>query len=582
MIKKILKNHLFLLTSVLVNLFFLIFILLVCGTYYELSDDWFFAKNIADGNYDYTFCSFFIQILTGLLQKIIYPFNAFMILQVILGFIALTSICYILLDTFKFKKGILFVLIIECIFAVNIYSIITFTKTAAFLATAGGLMMLWAYHCKKHIGYSLFGIVMVLFGSFYRMKIFYSVLAIFFFFICACMLYEVKKVSIKSLFDVLKKVLSVQTVSLVLAMLCSVFVVDVVSRAIIYSGEGMDYYKEYNSLRSSVVDFAMPDYSDESVAEKFQSIGISKNDFAMMRKWYLDDQGNADVETLTKICELQQTEKTGVHHIINSMLYEEFMYVVNLTPEGIIILSYLIMAAVILLLHKNKSFLLVGAITFGIGILYSYLWIGGRSNYRAVFSILISAIVCLLYSTRFMEYRQWVQNIRQHKSKLFSIVSASACIVFSLVYLYLTTTITPAELPATVPAGYPKLEEFINSSEDKIFALDRKSYLCFRNAKKLKHPLVLDEEDEFDKCVYFGSTYYAHPRYNELLEDAGIENLYTDIIDSDNIYFVDHGDIKMFVKYLNEQYGDKNNTYGYKLVANASPFKIYKIITVKK
>lgn len=580
MVKRFFKNHYAVLTAVLVNVFFLTFILLSCGTYYELSDDWFFAKNIANGNYDYTFCSYFIQFLTGLLQKWIYPVNAFIVLQIILGFIAFTSICYIFLETFKFKKGFLLILMLECLFAINIYSIVTFTKTAAFLAAAGGLMMLWAYHSKKHLGYWVFGIVMVMFGSFYRMKIFYSVLAVFFFVVAACALSRIKKFNFKGIKDVLKEVLSVKTVSLVLVMLIAVFSYDYVSRTIIYSGEGMDYYKEYNSLRSDVVDFAMPDYEKEGVAEKYQSIGISENDFNMIRSWYLDDEGNADVDTLTKLSELQKTERTALVQILKNMVKTELQYVIDLNPEGILIISYIILAALILLLYKNKSFLFVGFITFAIGILYSYLWYGGRSNYRAVYSIIFSAIICLLYCTRLLEYRKWVIKIKDRKNILFTIPAALACVVFAGSFLFLTTTITPKELPVTVPAGYPKLEEYINSSENKTFALSRLSYLVFRNAVKLRNPLILEqEEDAFDKCIYFGSTYFAHPRYNEMLEKIGVDNLYKDIVDNENIYFVDRGDVKMLVDYLNEQYGEEH-TYGYKLVTKVSPFKIYKIITV--
>ena len=394
MVKKFLKNHSSVLTAVLINTFFLTFLLLVCGAYYELSDDWFFAENIADGNYDYTFCSFFIQYITGILQKVIYPVNAFMVLQIALGFVALTTISYIFLETFKFKKGLVFVLILECLFAINIYSIITFTKTAAFLDVAGGLTMLWAYHNKKHLGYWVYGIVLVLFGSFYRIKIFYSVLAVFGVIIAACMLSTLEKFNFKSILEMFKKVLNVKTVAMVVVMLLAVFSYDFVSREVIYSGEGMDYYKEYNSLRASVVDFVLPDYEAEGMAELYNNIGVSENDYNMLKSWYLDDEGNADVETLMKIRELQNSEKDSLVNIVKTMIATEWDYVKNLKPEGILIIAYIIIAILLVVLYKNKSFLFVSmnsAIILG---LYTYLWYGGRCNYRAVFSILFTSVVC--------------------------------------------------------------------------------------------------------------------------------------------------------------------------------------------
>ena len=191
--KRFIKERYAFLASLLINIIFLVGIVLVIGVHFELSDDWVISKNIANGSYDMIFCNYFLQVITGLLQKLIYPYNAFVILQIAFGFLSLTTISYILFDTFKFKKGIWFVLFIECVFAVNAYSLITFTKTAGLLMVAGGLLMLWAYHEKKHLGYSVFGMVLVLFGSFYRFQIFYSVLAVFGFFIIACILAKAKK-----------------------------------------------------------------------------------------------------------------------------------------------------------------------------------------------------------------------------------------------------------------------------------------------------------------------------------------------------------------------------------------------------
>ena len=582
MVKKLLKNHSSVLTAVLVNAFFLTFILLLCGTYYEVSDDWFFAKNIAGGHYDYTFCSFFIQYLTGLVQKVIYPVNAFIVVQIALGFVALSTICYIFLETFKFKKGIFLVLILECLFAINIYSIVTFTKTAAFLLVAGGLMMLWSYHNKKHLGFWVYGIVLVLFGSFYRMKIFYSVLAIFFVAIAACILSTLEKIDFKSILAAIKKVLNVRTVSMVIVMFLVVFSYEIASREMIYSGEGMDYYKEYNSLRSSVVDFTLPDYNEEGIAELYNSIGISRNDYKMLKNWYLDDGGNADVETLTKVCELQKTAKDSFLRIVKKMLIAEWTAVLDLQPEGILIIAYIILSALILLLYKNKSFLFFGMITSMIVCLYTYLWYEGRCNYRAVFSIILSSVVCLLYCTRFLEYRDFLQKIKENKNRLFSNSLTAVCLAFIGVFLYCTTAIVPDKLPVSLPDGYPVLEEYILAPENegKVFALSRKSYLVLRNAKKMRNPLVLDyEEDAFDRCVYFGNTYYAHPRYNELLASVGVDNLYTDIIDNENIYFVDRNDITMFIRYLNEHYDDEDTVFGYKTVKKMSPFAIYRIVS---
>ncbi len=575
------KKHSKLLISLFANIFFLAFIVLLCGTSYELSDDWFFAENIANGYYDYTFCNYFIQVLSGVIQQVIYPVNAFMLLQMVFGFVAMTTIGYIFLDTFDFKKGLLYLLIIEGLFAVNIYSLVTFTKTAAILITAGGLMMLWSYHNKKHLGYWFYGIALVILGSFYRFKIFYSILAVFFFFICGLLLNRLEKFNIKSILALAKEVLTVKTVSIVLAMIILVFSFNIVSREIIYSDESMEFYKEYNSLRSSVVDYAMPNFNDPDVIKKFAEIGISANDIEMMRLWYLDDQGYADIETLTKICEIQNAEGQVWYKSVVNIFVVRVMEIFRFSPEGILILAFLILAIVTLLLHKIKIIIPVGSLVLAIGTLYSYLAITGRCNYRAAFSIWFAATACLLYLNRYTEFKEKTGK----KSTSYNAVIIAFMVVFSIVFMLVTMKVTVPELAQREDEDYVQLQEYINSSKDKTFALSRFAYLSVRNATKMDNILLLQENEAFDKCVYFGTPYYGHPRYNELLSNKGIENLYTDIIDNENLYFVEMefetgiSNVDVFTTYLNEQYGRDNIIYKYELVDAVEQFSIYRIIT---
>lgn len=56
-----------------------------------------------------------------------------------------------------------------------------------------------------------------------------------------------------------------------------------------------------------------------------------------------------------------------------------------------------------------------------------------------------------------------------------------------------------------------------------------------------------------------------------------MDNLYKDIIDNDDMYFVDRGDIDMFVEHLNEYYSDEDTVYGYEKFRELRPFTLYKI-----
>lgn len=574
------KKHSALLTALLINIIFLVLTPLIAGFHYEIPDDWFFSSTIADGHYNSAFCSHFIQVLSGLLQKIIYPLNAYIILQIFFGFVSFTLISYIFINTFKFKKGVLLSVLIEGIFAINVYSIATFTKTAAVLASAGGLLMLFAYHNNKKIWYSLFGILLVVLGSFYRFKIFYSVLAVFAFFILARILANTEKPFFKSLFKTLKKVLSIKNTALVLGMLLLVFALNSASQKIVYSTDEMHYYADYNSLRSKAVDYPLLPYN--LAPDEYEAAGFSENDVWMLQSWHFDDEGFTPLETLAQIQTFQQTDEMNLVYLLytfRNTAFDVFYDITHFTPSGIIIIAYLLIAVAILLIYKKKSFLYVGMMTFAAALLYIYLTLGGRINYRAVFSLWFAASICLIYCTQFLEKRPWVEKF---KARSASVLPSALCMLVSAVFFALTLFVSVPSLSIRNPEQYPMFEEFVLSSDGKFFALSTRAKKLIKYSIIYDDPISIAEEKVISQCLFYGTAYYAHPIYDEWLAKANIDNLYTDIIDNDDIYFVDTDSVDYFITYLNEQYGSENTVYGYEFVANLDEeLNIYKIVTLK-
>lgn len=572
-IKNIVIKHKNIIMAIAVNLFFLILFAALNGFKYELSDDWFFAVNIADGHYNYTFCNYFIQLLSGIVQNYIYPINAFMLLQLIFCFISMVVIVYIFLDVFETKTGLYFVALIETAFAINAYSLITFTKTAAILIIAGGLMIFWAHCQKKNILYSFFGIVLAVLGSFYRFKIFYSVFVVFALFALVYIIHTMKKPSVLGFFESCKELLWSRFPIVLALLLVAVFLFSNISKAIIYSDDELDFYREYNALRSSVVDFQLPSFNE--YPEELTELKISKNDLKLLKKWYLDKEGMAQIDVLRELVKLQENRQDKEAYIINMMkIFIE-------RGELLMFLAYMFAVIVIWMVYKKKSLVIIGGITSAIGLLYLYLFIIGRCNYRTAFSIWFTAIVCLIYSVSFIKADENLFENKLRSSKRFGIVSG---IFYVLFVVYAILVVSP-HIERTTKDNYPVMENYINSTEDKIFALGRYPYLNLRNTTQFDNPMVFVQNDAWDKCVYFGTPYYGHPSYNELLKEAGVENLYTDLIDNDNLYFVDDprtDDINKLLYYLNEEYGGEK-AFRRVLVNKVDEcFAVYKIISVDK
>lgn len=575
-LKKFICNHKNIITAIAVNALFFIILSFLNGFRYELSDDWFFSSNIANGNYNFVFCNYFIQLISGLVQKLIYPVNAFMLLQLIFGFIALTSISYIFLDSFRIKKGIFIVLFIQSAFAINVYSLITFTKTAAVLLTAGGLMIFWANLNKKHIGYFIFGSIMAILGSFYRYKIFYSVIAVFAFFILAYVLFNIKPPYIKSFFRNFMKFFEIKTLSVLVLLVVAVFSLNSVSRTILAKNTELDYYREYNSARSSVVDYRLTPFY--KAPEEYEAMDVSENDLEMLRKWYLDDEGLAKTDNLKKISKMRMGRYTNGFYLLHML--DAFLG----KAETTLFAAYILTAAVMLIVYKKKALAFICPITLAIGLLYLYLFILGRCNYRTAFGIWFVATVLLLYSIKYLSDRK---DTKEQTVKMKHIYAKAKMLIFGLVcVLFVSYGILVAcpDIDQTDDKDYPELESYIESSENCYFALGRNPYLDFRNATQLDNALILVENKAFDKCVYFGTPYYAHPFYNQILENAGIDNLYTDLADKENLYFVDrkiYGDVENMLVYLNEQYG-QDKIFDAQEIKRVDDYIIYKISSYSK
>ncbi len=573
---KFILKHKSLIISIAINLVISILILLFYGLFYGQSDDQFFSQNIAKGNYNYTFCSYFIQWISGMLQQIIHPYNAFLFLQLFFNFVSLTTICYVFLSTFGTGKGIMFSLILEAIFSLNFYAHVTFTHTAAALLVAGTLLMIWAYHSNKGIAYQISGIIFILFGSFYRFDIFYSVMAVFAVFIFAYLLSKLRQDGKWQFLGLIKKIFTVKNILVLVSLFAVVFSFQFLSTTIINSYEGLDYYREYNRVRSGAVDYDIPLY--DLYKEDYKNIGISENDFQMLRGWFFDDEGYASLETLTEISHLQNKYSFGTVNALKNMVAVELRQILTLSPEGLMLIGFAFASIAVLAFYK-KSWIYVASLSAIILALYSYLWITGRCNHRAVLSFLFASVVYLLYSTQFLEKRKFIDSILQIKPKFFISISLLLCVMFTFSMAAINFIQYNNSFNNKSNETYPNLNKCILNSKDKYFVFSGSAFTDIRKATLFKNTHLADD-DIFDKCIYYGSAYYAHPCYIEMLNNAGINNLYVDIIDNDNIYLIDNGGIDMLVTYLNEQYGD-NASYGYTLVDNIDGFDIYKVITIQ-
>ena len=69
-----------------------------------------------------------------------------------------------------------------------------------------------------------------------------------------------------------------------------------------WSADGWREWREYNSPRAKISDYPMPEWEDAS--EELSALGLSENDYHMMRLWETADTDFFDTETLAKVADL--------------------------------------------------------------------------------------------------------------------------------------------------------------------------------------------------------------------------------------------------------------------------------------
>ncbi len=568
-------KHKIVFTSTIINIVTLVLFACVGGVNYEVSDDWNFSLNILDSNYNYIFNSYFIQFISGVLQNIIYPINAYMALQIVISFIAVTSLMYVLMDTFSYKKGIVFSVVISLLYSINFYSAVTFTVTAVALIVSGCIFFIYSIIKNKKIGYSIFSILLILFGSFYRIDIFYSVFAIFVVFIFVILLSFLKRPLFKNIKSILLKVFKVKNIVLFMLILVSVFSFEFLSQCIIRSENGMNYYYEYNPARANVIDYEMPSY--ENHKDEYEKIGFSENDLKMLQSWYFDDEGATDLETLKELHQIQLDNKISLEYLVKNMISVTVKWIVTLSSEGIIMLLFIILCIGVLVCYKRKSWLFVILIGCISCLLYFYLWYKGRYVYRALFSIWFTASIFLLYSTVLMEKRKWFSKITKNRK---TNITLGVVAIFISIFAVLPIHKSINEMLPINQSDFNKianLYNYIESSDNMNFALSSTVYNYFKDSVGLTHPLIVVQDKIYNKCAYYTNSYYAHPSYYKFLKKFNVNNLYRDIIDNDKFYFVDNEEnIDVFIKYLNDYYSNGKTIY-YKTVKKVDDFLICKV-----
>ena len=552
-------KHFNILYSILLNTAVCAFFLLTLPTLYFLPDERVFTEFIVDGFYNIPVTNFFLCRAIGLVQNLIYPLNAYVIVHLILSLVSFITITKIFLDKFSILISTCFTLFISGFFAIHHYVTVSFTYLPSLLTITGLLCIIHYTKQKKWLFGSIIGCLLAVIGAAYRFVAFEVAIAVGAFYILGESVSEFFAAPKSDRrFTVLLKILfEKKRLCSCIAILLIAFPLQTASSYINNATPELQYFSQYNSARSAVWDYPIPDY--EECKEEYDSIGIDENDIAMLRLQYMDDEGAFSIDTLKEINEIKSNynaETKSLFTTLKQMVIYETGCIIGLEDKGIASVAGALAVIFFLLIMKKRNYFMPASLIFITFLDYTYLWIKGRPAFRGVYMSWLGIVVFLLYSVSVPEIRDYAKKIYKSRKKVCKACMVVLCLILSIAGFYLTKTSNVTSGNYTSTEEDHALIEYMNEHKDNKYQIARNSGFNYNPNNDIYHVTKRDPDQNF---LFIKGTYYKAPYFKEVYKDFGTDNYYSNLL-NENVYSVNsvnnEEEIEMMRKYLQKYYSN--------------------------
>lgn len=265
---------------------------------YETNDDYFMGA-ISSGVFgkEYSPYIVFSNIVYGYILKFLGflcgKLNWYVVVQYIYVCAAITIIFYVISQRVSIYITVVFNMFFWYVCFFEQIRRIQFTRTAGIVSLAG-FLLIFCLSEQKHCKSKILGYALCVMGSWIRFECF-GVCAVFFCMLGLCLCIEGKKINKAKFYILLHDILIVIGVVLLFV---------VIDKGSYQINSEWKEYKKYNQVRADLLDYGVPEW--ENNRENYEKLGISQNDYEMLRNWYIEDYEKFDYETLVKIVSFRE------------------------------------------------------------------------------------------------------------------------------------------------------------------------------------------------------------------------------------------------------------------------------------
>ena len=570
LILKILKSKL--LFAVVINLLIMAFCILVTSFQYVTGRDYYNSILICQNHFYYgSTLNYILAVVVGTIQYAVTDINAFVLVEVGLSFCAFTSITFVFADKFNFRKAAVFTMVVNILFALNHYSRIESTTTAALLLAGGFLLVLNAIRNKRYNLPCWIGVAEIAAGSFYNYPYFFIALGFAVAYFFGDMIAKKKfRLDFQKIFWYFRPFLLMFLLITLIAVGLNQFSFSI-NHA---TQESTDYYR-YSALTEEIDTLPFPDYSEH--LEDFAAVGIDNDtEYDLLKNGYYDNDKmlNNDALQLVRNIQLQESEKT-LSYVLTNTFTDMWNHIVSLDAFLIVGAVFLAISLVFILYHRNRYsffplFFAVASLVSGVCIRYLYTGM----DYR-IYGIWVLCIVMLLFAFNFEGERKSETAKKLRRKNGFFIISiiVTAALFGSYCAVYVLNT------PSVEDDAPDSLITEINRNPDCYYVMDTMSRQDFdRYTENYLHPLWGFRSGYLENLDDFG---YMH--HYEMLRKRNLSyNIYEAVMTNHKIYVIDKNVTFKKEKYFNLNYTDQYTTAHYQLVKELDDYKIYEVVVERE
>lgn len=577
-----------LLLALLINGFVLLLVLLFCDMKYEVSDD-FIMSTIMSGVYTghpnphMIFINIVLGYILAPLYKIFPGISWYFLLQVLIIFVSSIVVTFALLEKAGKVKGVLLSVILLLFFANDMYILMQFTKTAMFAVLSGSWLFLDALFYEKNRWRALIGGALCVIGTMVRFYVIYLAGGFLIFIIG----YEVvMMIRAQSDRRIARKKLGRIVIGGCVLIGVS-FGLNELDQCLYEKEESYAFFREYGRARGEIVDYL--DYGYEAYAKELGEIGISENDYYMLKRWGFADN---DFFTLERVRQTADIIKS-----YNRKQWSGWEAVIEKIQERKITNYPVFMVNIILLilgLFLNYEKLWTSFIVNGIGWCYIlYFFIRDRTVYRTEFAVFLGVFLCCAYF--------WTEETEKNKNDLkmkrrCGVIIAALCIVKSIVYLPDRTymNVSPGEKKNYIEGVFfeswnydaRKYRKVVNRVECKSELLEefhdnpgKFYFLDFNTTIQTLYyewsPWETVDDEDYQNYYYLSGITSNFPAVVNKFEAERVSNPLKDLV-KEYVYVVDNYNVDIKLNYLKEHYFPNARVELYKEIDGYQIWKFYK------